>query len=211
MKLTELENIRDENKLNPFYISFSDLMLLLTAFFVMIIGMSKIEIGSFEKLRMGFTGEVKGTLTELAMKLEDISKSTRGVRVRRDKDGVRLDLDSKILFDTGSSVLKKEALRPLLPMLAVILKTKYTLDIEGHTDDRPLFKRIGQELETNWSLSGRRSSSVANFLISYGFSEKRLRIVGYAANRPRVKVRGLRGRKLNSARASNRRVSILVR
>jgi chemotaxis protein MotB len=211
MRISELENFKVENKLNPFYISFSDLMLLLTAFFVMIIGMSKIEVGSFEQLRVGFTGDIKGTLTELAQKLEKTAQGVKGVTVSRDKDGVRIDLDTQILFDTGSSVLRPGALQPLIPLMRVIVKTKYMIDIEGHTDDRPFFRRVGHEIETNWSLSGRRSSSVANFLIDYGFDESRLRIIGYASNLPRLDIGKLSGAKLDNARAKNRRVSLLVR
>jgi chemotaxis protein MotB len=89
------------------------------------------------------------------------------------------------------------------------------LDVEGHTDDVPLFKREKgrdpEEVETNWTLSGRRASSVVNWLIEFGFSESRLRIVGYASTRPKVDVSQLEGERLERARSENRRVSILIR
>ena len=93
MKLAEIEQNYSQPQLNPFYISFSDLLLLLCVFFVMLIGMSKVEIGSFEKLRSGFTGSDEGTLVELAKRLESINTAYPDVIVRMAEDGVRLDLE----------------------------------------------------------------------------------------------------------------------
>ena len=39
------------------------------------------------------------------------------------------------------------------------------------------------ELETNWSLSGRRASSVIHHLLTLGIVKKRVRVIGYADNR----------------------------
>ena len=211
MKMEDLKNIDDAGHVNPFYISFSDLMVLLCVFFVLIIGMSKIEIGSFEKMKTGFTGETKGTLVELHAKLLSIVKPESGVKVELDKDGVRIDLDSSILFDTGSSALKKDQLVTLRPILAEILKTVYRIDIEGHTDDVPLYKLRGEERESNWSLSGRRSASMVHHLQEFGIPDVRMRIVGYGSTQPKTPPDGFSGVLLENARAQNRRVSLLVR
>jgi chemotaxis protein MotB len=211
MKMEELENIHDHGHLNPFYISFSDLMVLLCVFFVLILGMSKIEIGSFEKMKTGFTGETKGTLVELHSKLVSIAKPESGVKVELARDGVRIDLDTTILFDTGSSVLRKENLSNLEPILTEIFKTYYRMDIEGHTDDVPLYKLHGEERESNWSLSGRRAASMVHYLQELGFPDSRMRIVGYGSTHPKVITEGSIGPVLERARAQNRRVSLLIR
>jgi chemotaxis protein MotB len=152
---------------------------------------------------------------ELARDLEKIAAGQSGVSVRLAEDGVRLDFESAALFDTGSAILRQGSLDPMIPTLRRILATKYSIDVEGHTDDVPLYKREkgrgSEEVETNWTLSGRRASSVVNWLIDYGFSESRLRIVGYAATRPKIDVGQLDGAKLDRARSENRRVSILIR
>lgn len=212
LRLADLQVNEDSGKLNSFYVSFSDLMLLLCTFFVLMLGMSKIEIGSFEKLRAGFTGKKTGTLVELAEQLEKVAAGQKGVSVRLAEDGVRLDLESAALFDTGSAALKEPALDPLAPVLQMILNTKYRIDIEGHTDDRP-FRRVKDgEIDSNWSLSGRRASSVAHYLLDFGFRQRRIRIVGYAATRPRTKIKTEMTETIkDEARAANRRVSLLVR
>lgn len=214
MNLAELEKGNEQEDVNAFYISFSDLMVLLSTFFLMILSMSSIEIGSFEKMKTGMTGSTKGTLVELADRLKVIAEKdpgVPGVKVNMAPDGVRLDLDTAALFDTASAVLKPNALEPIKPLLDEILKTNYTIDIEGHSDDRRMYRKVGKEIETNWSLSGRRSSSVTHHLLEFGFKSSRLRIVGYAANKPKVTLKGKTGKDLDEARAENRRVSLLVK
>jgi chemotaxis protein MotB len=194
---------------NPFYISLADLMIILCVFFVLVVSMSTIDRGSFEKIRTGISGDTRGTLVELAEALRAEAKGQTGISIRLAPDGVRLDMESAALFDTGSAVLKVGNLQALTPVLRRILFTKYRIDIEGHTDDRPLYRVDDGEIDSNWSLSGKRASAVAHHLLSLGFTEDRLRVVGYAATRPKVLLEGTPD--LEAARAQNRRVSLLVR
>ncbi len=218
MRLRELDTSAEENSMTAFYIGLSDLMVLLLVFFLMLISMSKIDKGSFEKIKTGFTGSTKGTLVELAGQLKDIIEGqpgVAGVRVHLAEDGVRLDLDSGALFDSGSATLKSAALDPLMPLLKIIKGTQYTIDVEGHSDDAPLHRIFRIEgvpnLETNWSLSGRRASSVINFLLDDGFEGARMRVVGYAETRPIQSTAGKTDADLEAARALNRRVSLLIK
>ena len=218
VKIVELAQGQEEESLTSFYISFSDLMVLLGVFFVMLISMSKIDIGSFEKIKTSFSGDTKGTLIELARELKEIVEGVPGVpgvTVQMAEDGVRLNLDTGTLFDTGSAKLKPNALDPLIPLLESIGGTKYTIDVEGHTDDVPLYRyyKVDGErtLETNWSLSGRRASSVIHFLLNFGIHKDRVRMVGYASTRPLTSIEGKTGKELSKARAENRRVSLLIK
>lgn len=218
MKLKDLQTLQSrhsEAPVNAFYLSLSDLMTLLCVFFAVLVGMSRIDVGSFERMKTSVTGISKGTLVELARDLDKIASGQKGVSVRLGEDGVHLDFESAALFETASATLRPGSLNPMVPLLKRILSTKYSIDVEGHTDDVPLYRKdivkTGEEIETNWTLSGRRASSVVNWLIDFGFSESRLRIIGYAAVRPKVDVGRLVGSGLERARAENRRVSILIR
>ena len=198
---------------NAFFISLSDLMILLCVFFIMIVSVSKVEQGSFEKVRTAFQGPSKDTLVALTERLDQIiteRPGIPGVQVRLAPDGVRLDLDTAALFDIASSVIRPGSLERFEPLWPLILATSYRIDVEGHSDDQPFFRRSGLEVETNWSLSGRRASSVLHRLREVGFGPERLRIVGYADTRPKLSVQGLEGEELDRARAENRRVSILI-
>lgn len=214
MNLDQLTIDNDEEGLDVFYISFGDLMVILCVFFVMLLTMSKIDVGSFEKVKSVMTGSTKNTLVELAGSLKEIIEGTPGIpgaTVQLAKDGVRVDLDTAVLFTPGSAIIKKEALKSFEPLIKEIISTKYLIDIEGHTDDVPFYRYNEGEIETNWSLSGKRASSVILHLNSLGFSSRRLRAVGYAHTRPVVETRGKKGSELEEARARNRRVSLLIK
>lgn len=214
MKLEELLSQNEDEGLDAFYISFGDLMVILCVFFVMLLTMSNIEVGAFEKIRSVMTGKTNDTLLELSESLTEIVHGTPGVpgaNVQLDNDGVRVDLDTGILFDQGKAIIRKEALAPINTILLEILKTEYHVDVEGHTDDVAYFRIIDGETVTNWSLSGKRASSMIVHLKKLGFSSNRLRAVGYADTRPVVDPKGKTGTDLAEARARNRRVSLLIR
>jgi len=214
MNLDQLTSEIDDEGLDSFYISFGDLMVILCVFLVMLLTMSKIDIGSFEKIKSVMTGRTNDTLVELTSSLKKIVEGTPGIpgaTVHLAKDGVRVDLDTAVLFAPGSAVIKDDALASLAPLLKEIIKTKYHIDVEGHTDDVPYYRVVEGETETNWSLSGKRAGSVILHLRSMGFASDRLRAVGYADTRPVVDIRGKTGAELENARARNRRVSLLIR
>jgi chemotaxis protein MotB len=214
MSLEQLTAESDDEGLDSFYISFGDLMVILSVFLVMLLTMSKIDIGSFEKIKSVMTGRTDNTLVELTNSLKEIIEGTPGIpgaSVHLAKDGVRVDLDTGVLFAPGKAVIKGKALGAIAPLLKEILVTDYLIDIEGHTDDVPFYRRVNGEIETNWSLSGKRASSVILHLRSFGFAAHRLRAVGYAHTRSVVDIKGKSGTKLENARARNRRVSLLIR
>ncbi|WP_144394451.1 OmpA/MotB family protein [Pleionea sediminis] len=214
MNLDQLTEEHDEEGLDAFYISFGDLMVILCVFLVMLLTMSKIEVGSFEKIKSVLTGSSQNTLVELSESLQEIIEGTPGVpgtSVRIDKDGVRVDLDTSILFDQGKSNIREDAIEKIEPILQKILTTEYMIDVEGHTDDVPYYRIIDGETVTNWSLSGKRASSMILHLRNLGFSADRLRAVGYAHTQPVITTKGKRGEELENARARNRRVALLIR
>ena len=213
MNLDALDAQEDEGGIDAFYISFGDLMVILCVFLVMLLTMSKIDIGSFEKVRSVMTGRTDNTLTEPSATLEEIIEGTPGVpgaTVHLAEDGVRVDLDTAMLFPQGSAVIEDETLEALEPLMRVILATDYQVDIEGHTDDVPYYRIEDGEVDTNWSLSGKRAGSVILYLRALGFAPRRLRAVGYAHTVPVIDPRGKSGDALEQARARNRRVSLLI-
>ena len=211
MKLSDLQNLGKENQGNSFYLSFSDLMVLLCVFFIMLISISKIDTFPFEQIKTTLTGSSKDTLVALANKLQTLAKG-KSVTINLDKDGIRLNLEVAALFETASAKLKPNALKRFHTLLHEINRTKYSIDVEGHTDDRNFyFVNADGNVETNWSLSGRRASTVVRYLMRLGFKKERLRVVGYASNKPISSIANKTGKQLAQARAQNRRVSLLVR
>ena len=76
---------------------------------------------------------------------------------------VQLTLRGAILFDSGSTELKAEAL-PVLDQVGVILEryAESTIEIEGHTDNVPM---SGAKYSNNDELSSGRALSVFNYLL----------------------------------------------
>lgn len=214
MNLSDLEQQGHDEGLDAFYISFGDLMVILCVFLVMLLSMSSIEVGSFEKVKSVMTGKTENTLVSLEKDLNEIINGIPGVpgaSVQLDTDGVRVNLDTSLLFEPGEAIIDTEALKSVDIILREILPTEYHLDIEGHTDDVAYYRIIDGETLTNWTLSGKRASSMALHLRSMGFKADRIRIVGYADTRPVIDPKGKKGQELEEARARNRRVSLLIR
>ena len=74
----------------------------------------------------------------------------------------------------------------------------------GHTDDQPLKK--GGKFESNEALSQGRADSVKAYMVGKGIDASRLSAKGYGDTAPVDAPAGLKGGKLNAARAKNRRV-----
>jgi chemotaxis protein MotB len=106
MRLDQIEVENKVDRMNPFYISLSDLMILLCVFFAMLVSMSEIEIGSFEKLRSSFSGSTKNTLVELSQTLKTIvyeDPGVPGVNVELAADGVSIWIRLRFLRPVAHS------------------------------------------------------------------------------------------------------------
>jgi len=112
---------------------------------------------------------------------------------------MRLNLDSKVLFETGKSELKTEgilAIKELAYSIEVLKKGSIT--VEGHTDD------VGSA-ETNQKLSLARAKSVSAELKKLiPSSDFRWKEIGYGETKPLVE------NDTDNNRAKNRRVDVLV-
>ena len=76
---------------------------------------------------------------------------------------VQLTLKGSVLFDSGSSELKNDAL-PMIQKIAVILEryAQSTIEIEGHTDNVPIST---SRYESNDVLSSYRALAMFNYLV----------------------------------------------
>jgi chemotaxis protein MotB len=114
---------------------------------------------------------------------------------------VRLEINDAILFDPASAELKPEGASVLDRLASVLGAQGGTIEVEGHTDDRPI---ATAKFRSNWELSTARASTVTRYLIAHGISPEHLRAVGLADTRPRE------ANDTPEGRARNRRVSIVM-
>ncbi len=120
----------------------------------------------------------------------------REIRVRKTAKGVSLVFGSRILFDSGGAVLKKEAGAALELAAKIINQIDRPVSVEGHTDSLPLSGSA--RYASNWELSLARSLAVRDFLVQQaGVNPRRMRVAALADARPLGDNSTVEGRSLN--------------
>lgn len=128
------------------------------------------------------------------------------IKLEKLKDRLKLTMVDKILFDSGSAVIKqggRESLKKVAESLNGV--PDYRIVVEGHTDDRPMGARSRKKFDSNWELSTARSTSVVRFLQDVGEVDAvRLFAVGAAFYHP------VATNETPEGRSDNRRVEIVL-
>ncbi len=149
--------------------------------------------------------KVKNTYDQLVGALEDELK--RGELTISNLEGrLSVNLLNKILFDSGKTVIKPEGLKVLQSLGDVLNKfPDKALQIEGHTDNIQISKRLIDRFPSNWELSTARANSIVHFLQNkVGLPGARLVAAGFSEYRPVASNEDKEGR------AQNRRIQILL-
>ena len=124
------------------------------------------------------------------------------IEIETTREGLVLRLADNALFEIGSARIAADA-RPLLDEIgSILMKTRLSVRIEGHTDDLPISTR---EYPSNWELSTARAVTVLRYLLTEcSVPAKRLSAAGYGQFQPLVSNR------TEENRAKNRRVEIFL-
>jgi outer membrane protein OmpA-like peptidoglycan-associated protein len=137
-------------------------------------------------------GSVGLYLDKQAKELEQVAET------KRTENGVLVNMKSEILFDSGSAVLKDEAIAQIEKVGDII--AKYSDDrvrIEGHTDSTGSASK-------NEELSLRRADAVKRVLLGRGVKEAQVTALGMGSTKP------LADNKTAAGRGKNRRVELHI-
>ena len=137
-------------------------------------------------------GSVGLYLDKQAKELEEVAET------KRTENGVLVRMKSEILFDSGSAVLKPEAIAQIEKVGDIL--AKYSDDrirVEGHTDS------VGSS-SMNEQLSLRRADAVKRVLLGRGVAERQITALGMGETQP------IADNKTPSGRSANRRVELHV-
>ena len=116
---------------------------------------------------------------------------------------VYVSISDKLLFQSGSSKISKEAER-VLSKLALVINDHHDMNVmvEGHTDDVPIGNACTKD---NWDLSVKRATSVVRILQEdYGVLPERLTAAGRSEFVPKADNETTEGRSIN------RRTEIII-
>lgn len=197
--------------------TYADAITLLLCFFIILISVMEPKVEKFEALTEGFVSGFVTETIELPFKslFEDFQLIIEEHQVEMlvateyTDDGVRVDIGASALFNSGSAVIKKEAVSFLQEAAISIQELDlddYRVEVEGHTDDVP---SKGQ-YASNWELSAARAAGVVRFLAQEGIEKQRLFLSGYADTQPKVDNLDRQGIPIPENREQNRRIVIHV-
>ncbi len=222
------QKIDDHENLERWLLTYSDLITLLLAFFVVMYSMSQVDNKRFGQMVEALNGVLKGgkVVTEThdpekiktghgVLKIGDLNLVQQQVEERfkninrqgeikseLTERGLVIHIMESALFKQGSAKLESSAIEVLDIVADQIRPLPNHVRIEGHTDDRPISNKV---YPSNWELSSARATEVVRYFTSnHEVSPDRISALGYGEYRP--------VRPNNSAenRATNRRVDIVV-
>jgi outer membrane protein OmpA-like peptidoglycan-associated protein len=135
----------------------------------------------------------------LEQKLADAMTTLQKVAAIKDTDrGLVITFQGDVLFKTGESTLKAEAMLKLDQVAESLRGQERRIVVEGHAD------MVGGVSPYNQNLSEQRAMAVRDYLVSKGVPADLIRSVGYGATRP------ISDNTSPEGRAANRRVEIIV-
>ncbi len=205
-------------------LTYSDLITLLLAFFIILYAMSELDNQKYARLAQGlataFGGNVpNGTLInganklltedeqfELVMKdieayMIELSKCTQ-ISMHVEERGLVISINANLFFPIGSAVLTSESKDILTRVAEILTRIPNHIRIEGHTDNVPIKTR---DYPSNWQLSTARATNVITYLIEQmHYNPARLSAAGYGEYRP------VESNDTAAGRSRNRRVDVVV-
>jgi len=208
--------------------TYSDMMSLLLAFFVLLFTFSSLDVEKFSSVMAAFQqyvgifspGEAPldrpgdtpfdfsdlgvSQLTSVYEELRELveAEGLSDVQLELQERGLIVRFAEQVFFDLGEATLKPEAMTALRKIAPVLKELPNALRVEGHTDNWPIRT---ERFPSNWELSVHRATNVVRFLIEeQGFDPDRLSAAGYAEYRP------IRPNDTAENRAVNRRVDIVI-
>jgi chemotaxis protein MotB len=165
-------------------LSYADLITNLLIFFVMLLAAAEISRTRMQQITQGISGiEQPASLSSIKEEI-DAQIEQEGLQdlISTDltDDGLKMSLNSGLVFDSGSAQIRLEQADVLDRMLQTLVPyaDRYGFAIEGHTDATPV--GLGSAYRSNWELSTDRANAVRSRLEQVGVTDERIRVEGYA-------------------------------
>ncbi|NLZ93495.1 MAG: OmpA family protein [Firmicutes bacterium] len=221
----------DKNSSPEWMLTYSDMVTLLLAFFILMYAYSIVDVQRFQaalssiQVSLGggegvldkspFLSDPEGVTPNAPSQREEIIRTYEAVRQylemqglegyispRLEERGVILEIENSILFDPGRADIKAEAKKILQKVTGIIKSVPNQIIVEGHTDNVPMNT---QRYPSNWELSVDRAVRVVRYFIEeQHLRPERFLATGYSEYHP------VSSNDTASGRAKNRRVNIVI-
>ena len=201
----------DEPRANyTWLVTFTDVMGPMLTFFVMMFAMAEPQNKEYDKMTASLRSELgrvygerqyTGTTENIDLAkvnfnraldvryLEELIRSTieahdelKSVQVIPQADSVVLSLPQELLFDPGQATVKDAGRKILYTIGGSLSRVRNRIEIDGHTDNRPLEGAGQSAFGNNWELSLARAAQVASILENVGYQQT-VTITGHAGAR----------------------------
>ena len=189
--------------INRWVVSYADLITMLLALFMVLFAISQNVTKSQAKIisETSALAEVE-QLEELKILFSEKIAGNENINYLKDGRGLVIRMNNSILFDTGSAIIKKDALKTIDEIIETVSKIDNNVVVEGHTDSTPIKT---DKFPSNWELSTARATNIIAYMLKSGkISPKRLSAVGYGEYMP------IADNTSNDGRLKNRRVDIII-
>lgn len=123
------------------------------------------------------------------------------VHVRQGSDYLEVEIQSDLLFQSGSAAPSALAVDTVRKVADVLRDAPNAVRVEGYTDDQPI---ATPQFASNWELSAARAASVLHVLADAGIAPARLSMTGYAQYQP------VADNTTPEGRNANRRVMLVI-
>ena len=110
-------------------------------------------------------------------------------------------MKSKMLFESGSARLSRQALQALRKITRIIKPLTNSIHVEGYTDNIPIDTLF---FPSNWELSAARAASVVHLFARFGVNPSRLAAIGYGEYQP------IADNTTEEGRSTNRRIVLII-
>ncbi len=169
-------------------LSYADLITQLLIFFAMLLAAAQLSRTRMQRIVREINGEVQPESLESIQKELDARIESEGLQelvyTTLTDDGLKVALNSGLVFDSGSATIRLGQLDTVDRMLQTLLpyKEQYAFAVEGHTDSTPLL--AGAQYASNWELSTGRANAVRARMENVGVVDEHIRVEGYADTVP---------------------------
>ena len=202
-------------------LSFLDISLILLAFFLILSSMSEFDepttvVETSKTTYDAITDGIEPVITPIWELYGDLAEQLKpeiqagSLILEPQYDEIRLTFTDGQLYESGSAVLLDEGralLEHIMESLAELKFYEFHIDVEGHTDDRPIQT---MRFPSNWELSTARASGIIRYFAERGFPAQRLKASGFADIHPLLPNRDEFGNPIPDNMAVNRRIVIRI-